>query len=443
MLGKNLSFNALKGTIDSVSGENVGGMYPHIYSADSITYTKTAVYSFAGIEMRIDDFTIGNTIAVRAYRDIESTAFMIRIDFYAEDGTRVAPEKTTTDSVLKRVIPDGTSYIVITLPSNWGSAIDVGTTVTYTDIDIYYSDIEDLRDEEGNTTYTGEKIILTNDNPKEHLCTVNQWLEYSETDLIEGLTTNKAFYKNQSMTIYGGYVFFFSENGGGFVADYSTKVILSEFNTEPTTVNHNNSAQFSDIYYADGDEFPLLFVSRCGNSSYQSGEHDLDEMLIYRVVRTDTTFTFTLINTVKINVQTYGMSWGVDNVSHTLYACAPINGNWQVQTGNYVDFWMVKEPTKSQILSGTPIVIGEDGIVAHFSHDYFTGQGCAVNGGKLFLGVSSGTQWIWVVDVLRGKILSKIPITNIAELEGVAIYNDKIYTTHKNSTNLYMFEVSF
>ena len=145
MLGKNLSFNALKGTIDSVSGENVGGMYPHIYSADSITYTKTAVYSFAGIEMRIDDFTIGNTIAVRAYRDIESTAFMIRIDFYAEDGTRVAPEKTTTDSVLKRVIPDGTSYIVITLPSNWGSAIDVGTTVTYTDIDIYYSDIEDLQ----------------------------------------------------------------------------------------------------------------------------------------------------------------------------------------------------------------------------------------------------------------------------------------------------------
>lgn len=437
-----LDFTAYHGTITSVDKFTKNIEYPNLYKANSIIF-ETNGSNYCGIQLTLTKFSIGSKIAVRASRNVGSS-WLLRIDLLDANNQRIGGEVTTTGNVLRRIIPNETKKIEITIASNWATSLNSGTVVTFSDILVYYSEIEELQGSEtGNTEYTGEKVSLTYESQKTHLCNSTIWKEYTTDNIDANIDSNKVFYLNQSMTIYGDYVFFFSENGGGAVASYATKELLSEFDSLPTTLQHHNSAQFSDIFYEDSDEFPLLFVSRCGNAAYRTGAYDYDEMLIYRIQRQDNAFTFTLVNSIKLDAQTYGTSWGVDNIRHRLYVAGPRNGNWQVPEGNVTDFWAFNEPTKAEIISGTEIVLHSSEALAYFRNDYFTLQGCAVNNGIYYCGVSAGTQYVWAVDVMRGRILSKIPMLINNEIEGVAIYNNKLYTSHKTSDHLWVCETVF
>ena len=437
------------GTITNIVTPNNNPDFPIIKEADSITFV-TGSSNYQGIHLHLNKFAVGSTLVASGKRSMDFTYWFIRIDCYDESDQRIGGEFTTKDNILKREIPEGTARIEITFAANWAVAVDAGTEITFSDIKVYYSDIKDLKESvlgEGNTLYIGEKITISEEPKGTNKCNVEVWSDYTSENIAEGLDAEKLFYKNQSMAIYNDYMFLLSENGGGAVIDYNTKEIISTFDSKPTEEQHANSAQFSNIFYDNSDEFPLLYVSRCGNAAFTSGEHDYDELLVYRVQRNDVNFTFSLINTIKIDATTYGISWGVDNVRHRLYAYASRGGNWQIKEDNPIDFWVVDEPSRDRIISSTPIIYKDSDAIAYCRFDdFFITQGCVVNNGILYFGVSDNTQYVWAIDVLKGKILAKVPISFGMEIEGVAVYNSKLYATVKNHETPYslkVYEITF
>ena len=291
----------------------------------------------------------------------------------------------------------------------------------------------------GADTYYGEKIVLTNEDTRVEKYDLNTWLDLLSEDIPD--LADYFLYRNQSMTIYKDYVFLFQERGTGVVIDYNTKEIISEFDLTPIANQHQNSAMFTNIYYDKNDEFPLLIDSRCGNSSYSSGIHDLDEAQIYRVQKDDQdNFTFTLINIIKLNAQTYGISWGVDNDNKMIYAVGNRNGNWSMRVDNPDHFWKWDMPSREAIISGTPIILQPNDAVSHMEVPFAVVQGLSVQGGLIYLAVqeyinNSAHSKLWVIDMNRSRIISKVPLSDELEPEGVAIYAEKIYVSQKRGND--------
>lgn len=301
--------------------------------------------------------------------------------------------------------------------------------------------------EDGNVTYYGSRLILANDTTEKHLCNVNLWKSYLGAD-IENITDYN-LHLNQSMTIYNGYVFLFNDGGTGQVVDYETKDIISTFTFEPANINHANSAQFTDVYYDANDEFPLMLLSRCGNSAGSAPNYE--ECLVMRVVRNDDTFTFTNINTISLDVTTYGLSWGIDNVSRLIYCTSGINDWWQTVVNNPLGFWAFDMPSRTDIISGTPIVLNVADRKGYMETEHVTQQGLAVNGGVVYQAMQvSGAPYIWAIDVFANRVIAKIPLTERwFEPEGVAVYDGKMYVSQKNGSDtagtnpLKIYEITF
>lgn len=282
---------------------------------------------------------------------------------------------------------------------------------------------------EGNTTYIGEKITL-GDDLNENKCDIELWKDFKGDEISDLASYN--LYKNQSMAIYNGYVFLFNEGGGGIVLDYSTKAILGSFASQPTSYQHQNSAQFTNIYYNDTDEFPLLLISRCGNAG-GADVSGYDECLIYRVTRSDSSFTFTLVNSIEVDFETHGISWGVDNNTNLLYAVAyTVDGYWTT-TNNPISIFAWEMPSKSDILSGSAITLSNDYAI-EMQSDFVIFQGMMVKGGKVYMGLAlaNSVKYVFVYEPSKGKITAKIPLISQLEPEGMAIYDGKMFITQKN-----------
>ena len=235
------------------------------------------------------------------------------------------------------------------------------------------------------------------------------------------------------MTIYGGYVFLFQERGTALILDYETKAIISEAEVPPTSGQHHNSAQFTNLYYDSGDEFPLLITARCGNAN--QGASDGDECQIYRVTRSNTTFTFTLVNRIFCDITTKGGSWGIDNTTKHLYLFGAQTAWWEGGTHLPIVLAVWNMPILTQIKSGTDITLHKADCVAFTTLPDMTIQGMAVYGGIVYIGISAGTQYVYAIDVFANRILSKVPLTQNIEVEGVAVYDSKLYVSQKRGND--------
>ena len=392
--------------------------YPIFYKADSINF-KTSSNAFSGVQFKItDDIAIGETIKLKGQRGESGNGWALRIDFWDSDGQRIGVEHTTTGNEVSAVIPEGTVQIDFTLAGCWGTAIGENTSITFTDVGIYYSAIKDLQgDETGTNEYTGQKIVLTDNPTQKNKCDITLWKNFLGTDIPNLADYN--LYRNQSMTIYGGYVFLFQERGTALILDYETKAIISEAEVPPTSGQHLNSAQFTNLYYDSGDEFPLLITARCGNAN--QGASDGDECQIHRVTRSNTTFTFTLVNRIFCDITTKGGSWGIDNTTKQLYLFGAQTAWWESGTHLPIVLAVWDMPTLTQIKSGTDITLHKADCVAFTTLPDMTIQGMAVYGGIAYIGISSGTQYVYAIDVFANRILSKVPLTQNIEVEGVAV----------------------
>ena len=357
------------GTLVSSSGTRRSIGTGEIFRADSVV-VKASSNKYQGITYYIKEFQVGAEINVQGTRSHNGGYWTVRVTFLGGDGKTVDGKEHTdggtysdpsTTGTVSAVIPDGTVKIAILLASNWSTTIDEGTEVTFSDIRAWYSeDTLTSSDTTYNTYYKGDELHLSDGSMSNHRhgCNINLWASYNITDN----TDIDAYYYaySQGLAAWGGYLFNLCESDGTHndiqVIEMSTKQVVSAVTLDsPSHPNHKNTAFFSDIYYDDSDEFPLLFSSRCsGNGSSE----DYDQCTIYRVVRDGTTFTYTYVNKITVSGSTtYGIGYAFDRNRRLLYASAPTKGNWTVTTNNPVVHWVFNMPSTSAILSGVAITL--------------------------------------------------------------------------------------
>lgn len=449
------------GTISSTSGLSRAVGTTEIISADSIV-VETSSSSYQALQMMITKFQIGAEINAKATRSYNGKYWLVRFRFLDASGSMVdgtehkdggTYSEGTMSGTLSCTIPEGTKTIELTLASNWSTSIESGTEVTFSDIRVWYSpETLSATDVVYNTTYTGEELHLVDGSmsSEKHGCNISRVASFNTTDNTDIDTYYFAY--SQGLAIYGGYIFNLCESNGTLndiqVINLSTMQVVSATTlSSPGYPNHQNTGFFSDIFYDSADEFPLLFVSRCGNSAYQSGESlPYDQCEIFRVTRSDTVFTFTVVNTITITgTHSYGTNFSFDKQQRLLYASCPTVGNWQVSTSNPVKHWVFCMPSTADILSGTAISIDISTALASMTSDYYTVQGSVVDGGVLYEGVTtSNNQYIYAWDIFKGKLLAKIPapLYNV-EMQGLATCNGKIYFVQRTATYLNLYTLSF
>ncbi len=111
----------------------------------------------------------------------------------------------------------------------------------------------------------------------------------------------------QDGAVFNGLLFRFKTNGACYVYDLKNLAvekrspIVSIFTLDKADkiVPHSNSVVFSNQYYAEDDEFPLLYSNIYNN--YAKCENKLKGVCcVYRIMRQDNEFTSQLIGVVEI-----------------------------------------------------------------------------------------------------------------------------------------------
>lgn len=390
------------------------------------------------------------TIRTTAYIDVSAfkllsfdidSGYKFGWHFYTAAGAHISSATAYVTTKLDLAVPTTAKYLSINMTTTGSQTADVQWAEHLTCV-YKYPLIQELDTHNGNSAYTGEKIHLT-ESDKVHNFNIELWKAYNSDNTLS--IGNYHLTLHQSMTMFGGYVFLLNDSGGIAIADYATKDIISYVTVSPTTNNHQNSAQFSDIYYDDNDEFPLLFISRCGNNTGGSGN---DTCLVYRVTRAGTTFTFTLINTIACDITTYGNSWCLDVNNRTLSMVGYVNGTYLITTDNPVTYFTWRLPTAAELLSGNTITLKKEDYIATASIPYALLQSACANGDLVYAGIgSNGLQYVFAMDISKGYLHARIPLTSTKECEGVAVYNNKMYVSHRDYNDpanpLYIYELTF
>lgn len=290
----------------------------------------------------------------------------------------------------------------------------------------------------GNAYYTGERISLAI-TPTIRKCQIDLWKEYTTTEFPDLNTYSLT--ANQSMAIYGNYVFLGLSGGSVCIIDRITKAPISISTLPITTNNHLNSAQFTDIFYDTADEFPLLLLSKCALISTGANNNICQ---VYRITRTDSTFTFTLINTITTDFPTGGIDWVIDITNKKL----GIVGNIPTKAGK-TSIRMWNCPTAAEILSGTAIVMKDADVLNAFELDVFDSQAAFAIGGLIFVGKGLGNvpEYVEVIDVEKAMIVSSVNLIDRAEVEGVYIFDGKLYVSQRLASNaskpVSIYEITF
>ena len=98
----------------------------------------------------------------------------------------------------------------------------------------------------------------------------------------------------QSMSMFDNKAFCFIDGVDSYIFDINSKEV---FNTgKLPEKSHHNNAQFLDVYYQEGDKYPLLLLSK-GNYP-----PDQNECFIVRLEEINDSIKFTRIKTIKNNI---------------------------------------------------------------------------------------------------------------------------------------------
>ena len=299
-----------------------------------------------------------------------------------------------------------------------------------------FAELQNAVTGDGPNTYIGEKLNLAKINPKINKCTRTLWKDFNSTDNPD--LPQYRFNENQSIAIYNGYMFLFNNAGTGAVVDYSTKGIIASFTSGATSQNHQNSAQFTDYFYDSSDEFPLLLQSQMFEN--HPGGNNNDKCFIYRITRSNNDFTFTLINSIVYDHETYGVSWCYDQAMGKLYGVCFYNGSYNVPNNNPIHVIGFDMPSKADVIAGNQITLTDNDVTSHAVIDHAVIQGAYFYQGTLFLAIQyypyvTNGSCVWAIDPLEGRVKSQITLANGWEPEGVSIYDEHIYVTQRHGSD--------
>ena len=225
----------------------------------------------------------------------------------------------------------------------------------------------------------------------------------------------------QGASCYGDYLFQFQDhNTNVYIYNLKDKEHVYTFTMEPITSNHCNNVSFSNIFYEDEDEFPLLYVSGSGYGNYNHAQ-------VYRIVRNNKIFSIIKVQEIilpKCN-ESNKLYWtGVimDNENGFMYVYANHKTSAQIAKFNIPD------------TSVPEIKLTEDDILENFSLDKFTHQqGAVISNGFLYVmdGVPGwgDTNYFRIIDLEKHEDYAIYNVSEMGfnqEFEGLTVYKDML-----------------
>lgn len=239
----------------------------------------------------------------------------------------------------------------------------------------------------------------------------------------------------QGADCYDKFLFQFCD---GF--DYATCYDMSNGNRQalfkflgaPEGYNyHCNNADFSNDFYYDDDEFPLIYISQNAHR----------HVVVCRIVRSNNSFSLDVVQTI-IFKDLYSLDIAIDNENGYMYNYAAIGRN---------KLRLLKYKIPDYRLSGEVTLTKEDIMdtldVSGYISDY---QGAKIKGNFLYLaeGVPSwGSEPCIRIVNLRNGSYSRFNLTRLFgfyyELEDVFFYNDELYLATNYGKGVYKICMSF
>lgn len=244
---------------------------------------------------------------------------------------------------------------------------------------------------------------------------------------VEKYMEQEAPYRSffQGASCYGDFLFqLYSNNTYIFIYNLKEKKYLGEIKLAGNSKNHCNNASFSNIFYEEGDEFPLLYVS--GGSSY-----DYNHVQVYRIQKKGLDFFITQIQEIILPEGNdknglYRTGVAIDNDSNYMYVYA-----------NHTDSARIVKLLIPD-MHNKEIVLNEADILDYFPVEKFTHQqGAVIKNGFLYLisGVPAkgDINCLKIFDLKAKKQYKLFTLENTLlkhyEPEGLSFWNDTLVTT--------------
>lgn len=232
----------------------------------------------------------------------------------------------------------------------------------------------------------------------------------------------------QGASCHGDYLFQFQDyNANVYVYNLKDKYFIDVFPLKPIASNHCNNVSFSNIYFQEDDEFPLLYVSGSRSGEYNHAQ-------VYRIQKNDISFSFTKIQEIILpecneSNKLYWTGVIMDNENGFMYVYANHLTSAQIAKFNIPD------------ISKHEIELSEDDILEIFSLDKFTHQqGAVINNGLLYVmdGVPGygDTNYLRIIDLEKHgdyKIYNISAMGFNQEFEGLTIYKDMLIAPTLNT----------
>lgn len=299
--------------------------------------------------------------------------------------------------------------------------------------------------------YVNDSVPNNNSNPGDTTKTDTTRTDSTKTDTTKTDTViiNKEYvsiqeitkYMNQSSSgsvqgadCYGDYLFQFQDkNAAVYVYNLKEKKYLGKVTLTPNNNNHCNNASFSRIFYQEGDEFPLIYVSGSGSGTY-------NQVQVYRITRNNSNFIIEQVQEIVLpkarpENNLYWTGVILDNESKCMY----IYGN-----SNGAQIAKLRIPDITHFST----TLSDNDILEQFTLNKFTHQqGANIKDGLLYVfdGVPTwgDTNYLRITDLSGKKDIVKINIMEKGfkvEPEGTFFYNGELFCATNNS-GIYKFKI--
>jgi hypothetical protein len=248
---------------------------------------------------------------------------------------------------------------------------------------------------------------------------------------------------------FGDVLFTFKADGTGNAYNIHTGEFLDGFSLggKDKVAPHVNSASFSDQYYKEGDEYPLLYTSMYNNVTALN-KYLLGTCCVYRITELGGQFDAQLVQIIRLgfvadrelwlspkeNSRPYG-NFVVDTDRDLLYAFVPRDDS---QTTRFFAFALPepKAGTRSEKFGCNQVILEQKDIMRRFDVGYFSSpQGCCYADGKIYSVEGFGSYnmvppFLRVVDVESGLQTHSINLGQLGldrEPEVITMLDGQLY----------------
>lgn len=220
----------------------------------------------------------------------------------------------------------------------------------------------------------------------------------------------------QGFDIYNGVIFQFMANSSisnrMATINVSNQAIIN--NNIASTSDHGDSASFSDEFYDDADDYPLLYVTSDTNPA---------KVYINRV----TTTTSQLVKTLSFPIDKTGYYAAavIDKNIGMLYMVGYSEQNYQTDDGGnnktVISKWDLSSLTENQDGTFTPAFISS--IERPF---IYVMQGQQFHDGMIWIasGATNYNGKVYAISPTDGTLLHTVDVNSTVELEGLAFVSD-------------------